>query len=233
MTNHVAPARIALVSKKPGVGKSTEAVLLGVHLASEGYRVGFTDGDASSQSAFGWYENAEKKNEPLPFKMIREPHTGIVDASRKQFADDELDVLIYDIQGSDVPVTMAVMEDVTAAIIVTTTSKFDFEHVPACHSIVIAGLAEYERIDHRGRPTIPILLQFSRVDKRRSTSKIDTLTLQFNKRGLDVIENYLPYRQEYEDMKNHDPIKLGIDMQPIKDIADELVEGGIISGQES
>ena len=224
------PTRIAFVSKKPGVGKSTQAVLMAVKLAHQGYRVAFVDGDSSSQSAYGWYEKAEQKGEPLPFRMIREPHEGIVEATYKEFADDEIDVLIYDIQGSDVPVTMAVTKDVTAAIIVTTTSKFDFEHVPASQSILIAGLAEYERLTPRGKPSIPLLLQFSRVDKRRSTSKIDLLTEQFTKRGLDVIENYLPYRQEYEDMKNRDPIKIGVDMEPIGEIIDELVTGGIING---
>jgi cellulose biosynthesis protein BcsQ len=224
------PTRIAFVSKKPGVGKSTQAVLMAVKLAYQGYGVAFVDGDSSSQSAYGWYEKAAAKGEPLPFRMIREPHEGIVEATYKEFADEKIDVLIYDIQGSDVPVTMAVTKDVTAAIIVTTTSKFDFEHVPASQSILIAGLAEYERLTPRGKPSIPLLLQFSRVDKRRSTSKIDLLTAQFTKRGLDVIENYLPYRQEYEDMKNRDPLKLGIDMEPISEIINELVTGGIING---
>jgi cellulose biosynthesis protein BcsQ len=222
--------KIAFVSKKAGQGKSTEAMLLALALALRGYRVGFIDGDGSSQSAFGWYEDAEKRGEKLPFKMIREPHTGLVAAGRKAFADDDIDVLIYDIQGSDVPVTMAVMEDVTSVIIVTTTSKFDFEHVPACHSIVVAGLAEYDRLDTYGKPVIPILLQFSRVDKRRSTTKIEMLTERFMKRGLDVIENYLPYRQEYEDMKGRHPETVGIDMGPINDITDELKEGMIIRG---
>jgi cellulose biosynthesis protein BcsQ len=233
MASPTAPTRIAYASKKAGVGKSTQAVLAACKLAYEGYGVGFVDGDSSSQSAFGWYEKAQAKGDPMPFAMIREPHGGIVSATHKAFADMNLDVIIYDLQGADVPVTMAVMEDVTAVIIVTTTSPFDYEHVPACQSITIAGLAEFDRLTPQGKPSIPLLLQFSRVDGRRSTKKIEALTEQFNKRGLDVIENYLPYRQEYEDVKNHNPISFGVDMAPVEEIINELREGGIIRGQES
>ena len=165
--------------------------------------------------------------------MIHEPHGGIVSATHKAFDGMDLDVIIYDLQGADVPVTMAVMQDVTALIIVTTTSPFDYEHVPACQSIAIAGLAEFDRLTPQGKSSIPLLLQFSRVDGRRSTKKIEALTEQFNKRGLDVVENYLPYRQEYEDMKNHNPVTFGVDMEPVQEIVTELKEGGIIRGQES
>lgn len=229
----IAPVRIVYASKKAGVGKSTQAVLSAFVLANQGYRVGFVDGDSSSQSAYGWYEKAQEKGEPFPFKMIREPHAGIVSATHEAFDSDDLDVIIWDLQGADVAITMAVMEDATAAVIVTTTSPFDYEHVPACQSILIAGLAEHDRLTPQGRPSIPLLLQFSRVDGRRSTRKIEALTEQFNKRGLDVIEHYLPYRQEYEDMKNRNPAVFGVDMEPVDNIIDELVEGGIIRGKES
>lgn len=233
MSTRTIPTRLAFASKKAGVGKSTQAVLVAIALTLQGYRVGYVDGDSSSQSAFGWYEKAEAKGDPLPFAMIREPHGGIVSATHKAFEDMDLDVIIYDLQGADVPVTMAVMEDVTALIIVTTTSPFDYEHVPACQSIAIAGLAEFDRLTPQGKPSIPLLLQFSRVDGRRSTKKIEALTEQFNKRGLDVVENYLPYRQEYEDVKNHNPVTFGTDMGPVEEIVTELKEGGIIRGQES
>ena len=233
MSTRTIPTRLAFASKKAGVGKSTQAVLVAIALTLQGYRVGYSDGDGSSQSAFGWYEKAEAKGDPLPFTMIREPHGGIVSATHKAFDGMDLDVIIYDLQGADVPVTMAVMQDVTALIIVTTTSPFDYEHVPACQSIAIAGLAEFDRLTPQGKPSIPLLLQFSRVDGRRSTKKIESLTEQFNKRGLDVVENYLPYRQEYEDMKNHNPVTFGVDMEPVEEIVTELKEGGIIHGQES
>ena len=71
MSTRTIPTRLAFASKKAGVGKSTQAVLVAIALTLQGYRVGYVDGDSSSQSAFGWYEKAEAKGDPLPFAMIR------------------------------------------------------------------------------------------------------------------------------------------------------------------
>lgn len=230
-------------SMKPGVGKSTAAVLTAFELAAQGYRVGFVDGDRKSQTAREWIKGVRKRAEktdadgnpmgtPLPFYDLSAAHEGIAEA-----ANDELpehDIRIYDLQGGDEAMVRAAAEDATDFIICTTMSKFDRAMVATAKASVTAGMLSHGR-DHTS--VTPWVL-FGRVKVQRAVRQFNgtrAVSAEFQgyidrylKQDLAVFANWLPDRKAFEEIFKFHPADKGLDMLPVRRLTDEMKEEKII-----
>lgn len=234
---------LVFTSMKPGVGKSTAAVLAAFELAARGVRVGLADGDRKSQTTRQWtdaiIERSEKlnadgtpKGTALPFPVISAAHDGIVDAADRQLP--EHDVRIYDLQGGDSDMVRAVSQDATDFIICTTMSKFDRALVATAHNAIKAGLLEHDRLDEN---LVPWVL-FGRVKtqravkqfngKRENSTEFQGYIDRYLKQGLAVFGNWLPDRKPFEEVFKFHPTDKGLDMGPVGKLVDEMKEEKVI-----
>lgn len=233
MTSLKAPTRLVLWSRKRGQGKSTIAVMLSWHLQNKGYRVHLTDGDSDSQTAWDWVEAANTRLDaegnptgtPMPFSFSSAPTKNIVKQTHREM-DGDVDVIVYDVEGGNDDIYKAALEDATAVIIVTTESKIDYQHVPEVHRRTVNFLADigksFEDIDY--------VLCFNRVDQRRGDADRKALTDLFaNQFGFTVLDNFLPFLKQYEQVKDFNPDDVsGFNAEHIKALADELIDEDII-----
>lgn len=224
-------------SMKPGVGKTTIAVLAAFQLALEGYRVGFVDGDRRSATTREWLAAVKKRSEKgsgtaLPFKFITAGHEQIVDA-----ADTELpehDVRIYDLQGGDDVMTRAVTKNATDMIICTTMSKFDRVKVVTARNSIRSGLMDHGREDEKLTPWV----LFGRVKTQRAlrqfsggqepSEELQGYTANYLKNNLNVFGSWLPDRKAFEEVFMFHPQDKALDMSPVRKIVTEMKEEDVI-----
>lgn len=255
MTMDIPHTRIALISQKPGVGKSTAGVLSAFELAMQEIRVGFIDGDRKSQTARKWLSTADKRAQkivdgkpqgsPVPFPYISAAHDAIV-----EYADEELpphDVRLYDIQGGDDELTRAVMKDATDVIICTTMSDFDRSMIATAMNSAKAGLIEHDRpVFKRGvkygedNPPVRLWVLFGRatpgrVFTRKNGQRVNTAEFEgycqtLVKQDLFVFDSFLPDLKAFEKVFKRHPADTGAPMTYVRNLVNEWKEEKIIRG---
>lgn len=224
-------------SMKPGVGKTTAAVLKAFQLALDGYRVGFVDGDRRSATTREWLAAVKQRSEkgsgtPLPFRYITAGHEQIVDAANTELP--EHDIRIYDLQGGDDVMTRAVTQDATDMIICTTMSKFDRVKVVTARNSIRSGLMDHGREDEKLTPWV----LFGRVKTQRAlrqfsggqepSEEFEGYVANYLKNDLNVFGSWLPDRKVFEEVFKFHPQDKGLDMSPVRKIVAEMKEEGVI-----
>lgn len=247
--------KIALISHKPGVGKSTASVLSCFELAEQGYRVGAVDGDRKSQTMRKWLDTAIKRankvvdgvpqGTPVPFEYLSAAHDDIVD-----YADEKLpahDIRVYDIQGGDDELTRAVMADATDVIICSTMSDFDRSMIATAMNSAKAGLVEHDRpLFKRGvkyddsNPPVRLWVLFGRatpgrVFTRKNGQRVNTAEFEgycntLIKQDLFVFDSFLPDLKAFEKVFKRHPADTGVPMTYIRNLINEMKEEKIIRG---
>lgn len=91
----MSPRSLALLSYKPGVGKSTSAVFLAFALHQRGHRVCLVDADPGG-SAQRWNDEAARHFEKFPFDVLGVPERNLYSKLRARTIGDQWDWVIID-----------------------------------------------------------------------------------------------------------------------------------------